>query len=371
MSNSSSQRRRPSLLYLVVFLLAAVGLYLYQGGFLAFLGLAPAPSLVSVTPGAWVQAHFTAPDFDDAAPHRGGLDALLAQEIDAAQEAVDVACFDFNLPAVTEALVRAHQRGLQVRLVLDDENLADEAVVEATDTLIEAGIPIVYDHRNAFMHNKFVVVDRRVVWTGSWNLTENGTYRNNNNVLRIELSQLAENYTAEFEEMFLDNAFGPRSPADTPYPLLELSDGSAIETYFSPEDGVRQALITHLRQAEREIVFMAFSFTDDDIAQVLLEKARAGVTVRGVFEARNAGSDYSEYGVLGKAGLDVRLDGNPRVMHHKVLIIDGAVTVTGSYNFSASAAGENDENVLVIQNAELARSYLAEFDRVYQAGQEE
>ncbi len=364
------KRRRPSTLYLLLFLGTAVALFLYQAGYLEWLGLSPGAPMVTVSPGAWVEAHFTLPDFDDLAIHQGGLDALLAADIAAAREQVDVAAFDFDLESLTQALLQANDRGVQVRLVVDDENLEDVAVEQAMHALTAAGIPVVYDHRNAFMHNKFVVIDGEVVWTGSWNLTDNGTYRNNNNVLRLSLPQLAENYTVEFEEMFVDNAFGAHSPANTLYPVLQLSDGSIIETYFAPEENVRAAIIRHLREAEEEILFLAYSFTDDEIAQVLLEQAREGIVVRGVFEARGAQGEYSEYEVLRKAGLDVRLDGNPRVMHHKVIIVDGREVITGSYNFSQSAAEENDENLLIIQNADLGRSYREEFERVYRNAEE-
>lgn len=368
---SSSRSRRPSLTYLLVLLLVAVFLGLYQAGFLAPLGLGPAPAVITVPTGsAWVQVFFTAPDFADQSPHQGGLDARVAADIDAAREQVDIASFEFNLESITQALLRAHSRGVRVRLVLDGGNLGQEEMKAATDRLLAAGIPIVFDERQAFMHDKFVIIDRHILWVGSWNLTENDTYRNNNNLLRFDLPQLAENYTAEFEEMFLDGRFGPRSPENTPYPVLQLSDGSRIETYFAPEENVRGAIMSRLRQAKGEILFLAFSFTDDDIARVLLEKAREGVRVRGVFESRQE-SEYSEYKVLRKAGMDVRLDGNPRTMHHKVFVIDGLVTITGSYNFSKNAAEENDENILIIENADLARAYREEFERVYQAAQKE
>lgn len=367
---TSSRSRRPSLVYLFVLLLVAVFLGLYQAGLLGPLGLGPGQAVITAPTGSWAQPFFTAPDFADRSLHQGGLDAQVAADIEAAQEQVDIASFEFNLESITQALLRAHGRGVRVRLVLDGGNLGNEEMKAATDRLLAAGIPIVFDKREAFMHDKFVIVDRHILWVGSWNLTENDTYRNNNNLLRFDLPQLAENYTAEFEEMFLNGQFGPRSPGNTPYPVLQLSDGSRIETYFAPEENARGAIMSRLRQAKEEILFLAFSFTDDDIARVLLEKARDGVRVRGVFESRQA-SEYSEYEVLRKAGLDVRQDGNPRNMHHKVFVIDGQVLITGSYNFSKNAAEENDENILVIENPVLARAYREEFERVYQAAQKE
>jgi len=366
-SSNSTQKRKVSPLYLVLLLLAAIGAYLYQSGNLEWLGLAPPDQVVSVA-GDWYQVHFTAPDFEDLLPHNGGMDSLVAADIAQAQERVDIASFEYDMESLTEALIAAHDRGVEVRLVLDDSNLDDEEMYRLTEELVDHGIPIAWDQRSAFMHDKFVIIDEMVVWVGSWNLTDNDTYRNNNNMLRFALPELAANYTAEFEEMFLEEQFGPTSEVNTPYPELQLSDGTTIQTYFSPEDNARAGLIAQLREAESEILFLAFSFTDDDIARVLLEKARAGVEVRGVFETRNAQSEYAEYNVLKKAGLDVWLDGNPRTMHHKVFVIDGEVTITGSYNFSANAAESNDENLLIIANPTIAQSYVEEFERVYAVG---
>ena len=105
---------------------------------------------------------------------------------------MDIAAFDLDLETVTEALIRAYQRGVRVRLVTDTD-YQDEL---GPERLREAGVPVIADERNPFMHNKFVVIDGAQVWTGSWNLTDNGTYRNNNNVLVIDSQKLAENYTA-------------------------------------------------------------------------------------------------------------------------------------------------------------------------------
>ncbi len=312
--------------------------------------------------GVWYQVYFTAPRYpDEDKHHTGGLDERLAEAIDEAQKSVDVAAYEFNLTRVAEALIAAHQGGVHVRLVTDTDNVDESAVL----SLRQAGIAVVDDDRGGLMHNKFVVIDESVVWTGSWNLTDNGTYRNNNNAVMLRSVRLAENYAAEFEEMFSDRAFGPDSPSDTPHPKLKIS-GVAMENYFAPEDEVAEKLISLLEGAQSSIRFMAYSFTDDDIAQTMRNRAKAGVVVQGVFETRGADSEYSEYGKLKKvAGVEVRRDGNPYIMHHKVIIIDDQTVVLGSYNLSASADERNDENVLIVHSAEFATPYLNEFQRVW------
>jgi phosphatidylserine/phosphatidylglycerophosphate/cardiolipin synthase-like enzyme len=82
-------------------------------------------------------------------------------------------------------------------------------------------------------------------------------------------------------------------------------------------------------------------------------------------------SQATEYEPLTQAGLDVRLDGNLiGLMHHKVIILDQKIVVTGSYNFTESAETTNDENVVIIFSPEIAEKYSEEFQRVYQLAQQ-
>jgi phosphatidylserine/phosphatidylglycerophosphate/cardiolipin synthase-like enzyme len=312
-----------------------------------------------------VQVMFTSPHARGAAEDAGGLDLILAEAIDSAQERVDIAAYDFDLLLVAEALVNAQERGLDIRLVTDSDYV-DEA---GTALVQQAGIPVVGDERDPLMHDKFVVIDERWVWTGSWNLTENGTYRNNNNAVRIDSPALAQNYSVEFEEMFADRQFGPRSPAETPHVEVEIGE-TLVETYFSPEDDAQDRIVELLEGAENNIRFLAFVFTDNEMTQVLSQQHEAGVTVQGIVESRNVNDPGSDVDILQMVGIDVRLDGNPYNMHHKVMIIDDAIVITGSYNFSRSAADYNDENVLILHSPEIAAHYLDEFERLYSEAEE-
>ena len=116
--------------------------------------------------------------------------------------------------------------------------------------------------------------------------------------------------------------------------------------------------------------FLAYSFTADPLGEAIRQRAAAGVTVAGVMEAGQVASNIgSEYDAFHAAGLDVRRDGNPSLMHHKVMIIDGRIVVMGSYNFTASAENTNAGNLIVIYNSGIAEQYMQEFQRVYAAAQ--
>lgn len=316
--------------------------------------------------GEWYQLYFTSPQYpDDPATRVHTIVQGLVQVINSAQKSLDIAIYELDLPEVGDALLAARDRGVQVRLVTDSDEIGD---LETLIRLKDQGIPIVPDERSAIMHNKFMVVDGQSVWTGSYNFTPNGTYRNNNNAIYIQSPQLAQNYTGEFEEMFTDFAFGPTSPANTANPQLQIGD-SLVETCFSPEDNCMELVIANVNEAQQSIRFMAFSFTHDELGQAVRAKAQAGVTVQGVFETRGSETQYSEFGSMKQAGLDVMQDGNPYTLHHKVFILDDKTVVTGSLNFSENAANSNDENILIIHNADIASQYLAEFERVYQQAQ--
>jgi phosphatidylserine/phosphatidylglycerophosphate/cardiolipin synthase-like enzyme len=215
------------------------------------------------------------------------------------------------------------------------------------------------------MHNKFTVIDRQEVWTGSMNYTITDGYRNNNNLVRIRSKEMAKNFTTEFEEMFVDDQFGPGSPANTPQPSLTIN-GARLEICFAPDDGCAEKLVKSIRNARQSIRFLAFSFTSDELADAIIEQIEAGVKAVGVMEETQVNSNSgTEFNRLRSAGAEVRLDGNPRNMHHKVLIIDDQIVAFGSYNFSFFAESRNDENLLIAYDPQMAAQFLAEFEKVF------
>lgn len=324
--------------------------------------LEPQPTVLPIAGKAAIQVFFTRPqDPDDPGRRLDGVDRYVIAEIENAATSIDFAAYDINLQSVTDALLAAKLRGVQVRVVTDSDNLARSPVAQ----LRSVGIPVMGDERSALMHDKFIVVDGTIIFTGSWNPTDNDTWRNNNNLLRITAPPVVQNFVVEFAEMLQPVGFGPRSPATTPFSSTEV-EGVLVETYFSPEDGVATHILGALRGAQHSVHFMAFSFTRQDFADVLLERAAAGVAVRGVFEDRLlSGSGRKVFDRLQSAGVPVLADGNRYTMHHKVFVIDAATVVTGSYNFSAAAEDSNDENVIILHGPVLAGLYETEFDEVW------
>ena len=311
--------------------------------------------------------HFTTPSYpDDPARHRGGLDDRLVELIDRAQSSIDVAVYDFDLDNVASAFARASARGVRVRVVTDSDTLGDTKngeIQRAFNRLRAAEIPIVEDRRPAIMHHKYVVVDGEWLATGSWNFTDGDTYRLNNWMGVFHAPELARAYAADFAEMFAGR-FGTAKSARPA--RAEASIGNArVQACFSPDGKCGDLIAQAVRErATSSIRFLAFSLTHDGIGQAITDRASAGVKVSGVFETTGSQTTFSEFGRMKKAGLDVYTDGNPYTMHHKVIVLDGRTVIAGSFIFSANAASDNDENVLVIESPEMAKAFVAEFDRV-------
>jgi phosphatidylserine/phosphatidylglycerophosphate/cardiolipin synthase-like enzyme len=317
--------------------------------------------------GSWFELYFTDPANPVSRQGTGGVDGPLVDAIDAARLSIDVAAYSLTLNSVRYALIRAHDRGVNVRMVMESTNM-DSSDVKA---LLTAGIPIVGDKRDGLMHDKFMVIDRSEVWMGSMNFTDAGSYDDNNNMMRIRSTKMAENYSKEFAEMFVDNKFGEDVVAETPHPTLDL-DGTQVDTYFSPDDGVQNALVHVLNGAEESIYFLAYSFTSNQLGDIVREKAKAGLTVEGVMDAGQIVSNQgTEYDPFQQAGLMVREDGNEGLMHHKVFVIDGKIVAFGSYNFSQSAETRNDENLLIVYNEAIAQQFIQEFQRVWKIAPQE
>jgi len=163
--------------------------------------------------------------------------------------------------------------------------------------------------------------------------------------------------------MFVDRKFGPAKSAGLGDPVLRVGE-ARVENYFAPKGQVADKIIARLLLAKQSIHFMAFTFTDDAIGKALRDKAAAGVQVAGVFETTGSETQFSEYGKLRRAKVDVLQDGNPYIMHHKVFIIDGATVVFGSFNFTNNANTDNDENLLIFDDPAMAQAFEAEFQRV-------
>jgi len=314
----------------------------------------------------WWRVYFTSPGCRQGrCGHVVNPETGLGDLIRNCRNSFDGAFYELRSPVITGLLIEAARRGVRVRLVVERGRMGSVWIRR----IMDAGIPVVADDGEGLMHNKFAVIDGRVLWTGSYNATVNGAVRNNNNALAIESAALCEIFNREFMEMFDGRVFGNRRERGVFAPFRRrrsaVVHGTRIRVLFSPEDEIEEELREYIRNASVSVHFMAFSFTSNELGEELVRCRRRGVEVRGIFERKGSMTRYSEYMKLLLEGVKVKKDCNRFAMHHKVFIIDRRIVVMGSYNFSRGAQMSNDENVLIIDNPEIAAEYIMEFNRLY------
>ena len=271
----------------------------------------------------------------------------LASLIAEANNSVHCAFFDIKLREVLGSLADK-SKNADVKLVIDNENKRG----------LVAG-NVLYDTSAQLSHNKFCVIDRKIVWTGSFNPTERGNTKNNNNAVVIYSAQLAKNYEKEFSELWKGD-FGKGEK--TKIKMINIS-GMIMENYFCPEDNCAAKVINEIRKAKESVYFMTFSFTHEGVADALLFLDK-DIEIKGIFEKSQGGSKYSQFRRLQEFGLDVIKDSNPYNMHHKVFIIDNRTVITGSFNPTKNGDLRNDENMIIIHDKEIAEKFLKEFNQL-------
>jgi phosphatidylserine/phosphatidylglycerophosphate/cardiolipin synthase-like enzyme len=134
-----------------------------------------------------------------------------------------------------------------------------------------------------------------------------------------------------------------------------------LGVYFTPAADAASAIVHALDQSEREVLVQAYGFTNNAIAQALVRAHQRGVAVRVVLDEKSSPSNRYVMEVLSQAQVALRLDGRHAIAHNKVMVIDEQVVITGSFNFTNSAATRNAENFLILKSNQLAMRYKREW----------
>lgn len=127
---------------------------------------------------------------------------------------------------------------------------------------------------------------------------------------------------------------------------------------FTPNNKCQSHIIDHINDAKKSIKLQAYSFTDPMIANALVEAHKRGVDVRLILDKSNVNDNRSSKDIVMSAGVPVRFDYPTGIAHNKVMIIDEENLITGSYNFSQNAYKNNTENLLILVDHDLCKSYI-------------
>ncbi|WP_341755224.1 phospholipase D family protein [Candidatus Tisiphia endosymbiont of Ptychoptera albimana] len=131
-----------------------------------------------------------------------------------------------------------------------------------------------------------------------------------------------------------------------------------LNVCFTPPSGCGSLIAKEISKAKDSIYVQAFGLTSQNIVEQLIKAKQNGVQIRVLLDRSNLHDRYSKIHELKRAGIDVSIDKVPGIAHNKVMIIDKSKVITGSFNFTNAADNRNAENVLLIENSDIAATYL-------------
>ncbi len=290
----------------------------------------------------------------------------LINEINQAKNSIDFAIYGINKePEIIRALENASKRGVQIRWVTDFDKQSEDYYPD-TKTLMQKIKSYITDSaetinyinkkdKRAIMHNKFFIFDNQKVWTGSANITNTDLSEFNANYsILINSQQIAQIYKKEFEQLYAGKFHNlKQSHATEPFMI---NKNTKITVLYSPQDKVIQSkIIPLIDNAQSYIYIPIFYFTHKDLANHLISAKQKGVDVKVITDSTNAHGKYTIHKSLRDAGIKVKTENKAGKMHMKTIIIDDKISVIGSMNFTKSAEYNNDENTMIIENADISK----------------
>ncbi len=208
-------------------------------------------------------------------------------------------------------------------------------------------------------------------------LTDFQRRHGNLDALRRQLFGLAKNHFNTFKDKavveWLEAASAllpaPDQPAPTPVatPAAPANSGKSAEArvYFSPQDECVAAIQEFIREAHQTLDVCVFTVADNRLTDELLAAHRRGVRVRLLTDNDKLTDRGSDVRAIEAAGIPVRIDRTDNHMHHKFALADNHLVLTGSYNWTRSAAEYNLENLLISPDPALVSRYVGEFARLW------
>lgn len=297
------------------------------------------------------------------------LESQLINYILSAKQTIDICMYNVNRDGYVNALKQASANGVTVRYIAETERSNNSL---HNNTL---NFPVLYADGSGIMHDKFLIIDKDLtdqafVITGAYNFTNSNLYQGYNNMISIQDQSLAEIYTIEFEEMWGGSGdqpnlslskIGNQKTDNTPHVLY--INGSKVESYFSPSDQTSSHIVDAINSADEDLRFSLLAFTNNDIENAVLNVT---VPVKGMIEEQYNGTITAQFQANGQSVYDFEESGH--FLHHKFGLIDAQSTnsdpivITGSHNWTYSAEKYNDENTLIIHNADIVNIFLQEFE---------
>jgi phosphatidylserine/phosphatidylglycerophosphate/cardiolipin synthase-like enzyme len=355
------------------------------------------------------------------------LEEVISEFIAGAKSSLDIAVQEIDSEPIAQAILDARYRGIDVRMVLEQDYLAEaklprlrrpkkeetpeEILREAQwaggaargldenrrilSALLRSAVDVRADYNPAIFHQKFVIRDYRgeaspssAILSGSANFTDTDCHRNLNHAVVFHHPGVCGAYESEFAQLKAGH-FGRREHGAVPR-AFNLG-GIPVKVLFAPDHTPELEIIKQMLKAEKRVDFAIFTFSGSsgiDDAMIMLAKAK--MKIAGAMDPGQGMQRWAATRDLDRAQIKLFFPKKaPEFgkLHHKLMVIDEATVVAGSFNYTEPANAFNDENIFVMGSphpdlprseggpvdaeacAQLARFFRAEIERIVAAGE--
>ncbi len=148
-------------------------------------------------------------------------------------------------------------------------------------------------------------------------------------------------------------------------PKNDVKNTSYNRCYFSPGDDCENAIVSVLRNASNSVKICVFTISENVISEEIIAAHKRGVSVKIITDNDKLNDLGSDIRWLANQNISVRIDNSSSHMHHKFCVVDKKVLLTGSYNWTKSAADRNQENLLVTEDVKMVSAYLSEYEKLW------
>ena len=301
---------------------------------------------------------------------------VLVKALDSVTSTLDVALYNLQFPEAAQALVRARDRGVKVRVMIDYDHVFPVAGKDIK-YLIDSGMDLrVMKGRggSGSMHNKYAIFDGAALEFGSANWTSFAESFCYENIMFVYDAPIIRGYQENFEWMWNQGRSPvaaaspvPRAgplPAD-PRPSVNFNGVMFSNYIFSPRGGTEAAIAKAIDAARSSVAVAMFTLTSRPIMDAILRAGSRGVKVRITLYAGSKFPFYQET-VSTKVALKF-LEGRVEkgLMHNKYAVLDGKMLINGAFNWSDTAEQINAENTIFTMVPEYVTPYLQEYDKLF------
>lgn len=288
-----------------------------------------------------------------------------------ANSTIDIALYGFDGPQeIITALKNAKNRGVKIRFIYDSDHTGKASYYTGNEQIKEIADISIPDkcssatQSNMLMHNKFIIFDNNIIYTGSMNFSKSGlSGYDANNTIVITSKEIAQLYTKEFEQMINGKFHNSKIKLNLPN-IFQLKN-STIEVYFSPQDKPSDRIVQLIKNSKHYVYIPTFLITHTKISNALIEAHNRGIDVKVIMDANSVYTRNTKHHLLRSNGIPIKIENYAGKMHSKTMIIDNEYLILGSMNFSNSGENKNDENLLIIKDKVLATHYKNFFNYLW------